>query len=56
LQGVGQIRFLAREEIGTFLSPDRWDVEVAEYHTFEDIKNAERGLHSEWRIIARKRA
>jgi SAM-dependent methyltransferase len=56
LQGVGQIRFLDRDEIGAFLPPDRWNVEVAEYHTFEDIKNAPRGLHSEWRVIARKRA
>lgn len=56
LQGVGQIRFVARSEISTFLAPDRWKAEVIEYHTFEDVAVTARGLHSQWRVIARKQA
>lgn len=55
LQGVGQIRFVGQSEIGLFLPDSQWSVDVAEYQAFEDIMNPARGLHSSWRIIARKR-
>jgi SAM-dependent methyltransferase len=55
LQGVGQIRFVAQSEIGVFLPDSDWQAEVVEYQSFDDKVNPTRGLHSSWRIIARKR-
>lgn len=55
LQGVGQIRFIARDEIAAFLPDSLWAVEVIEYNTFEDLMNPAQGLHSAWKIIARKK-
>jgi SAM-dependent methyltransferase len=55
LQNVGQIRFVGRSELPLFVPPVSWEAEVVEYQAFEDIANPERGLHSSWRIIVRKR-
>lgn len=55
LVGVGQIRFVGREEIDSFLPSTDWDILSIELCTTADHLNKNGNIHAMWQVIARKK-